>query len=330
MIPKRIFYVWGAKERKRRDVLACMQSWRQICSDYEIIEINEESTEYFDFQKELQNNEWFRTVYQKKMWAYVADYIRIKVLHDNGGIYLDTDVTVLKNFDEFLSDQAFVGIQDNSSDGKFDFVEPAILGAQKSNKLLKYISDIYQKDIWDLPIFTMPELFSWAFKNLYNDQFRTFPAKSQQNTIHCPDINIYPEKIFIPFRYEEEFSPNCITPETHTIHWWGASWVKPEIINFLKNKSKDTNQSVGYFRSIYLFCCIPFMKLFITEDLIKIANFPIIKILRNSEQPKSGYSIIFEVKLFKVIPLIKIKSKRQGEKKKYYLFGIPLLRTIRG
>ena len=114
MIPKRIFYVWGVNDPKKRDVLACMQSWRQNCPDYEIIEINEKSKKYFDFQKELTNNKWFKTVYERKMWAYVADYVRIKTLYENGGIYLDTDVTVIKKFDKFLNDPAFVGMQRNN------------------------------------------------------------------------------------------------------------------------------------------------------------------------------------------------------------------------
>ncbi len=196
MIPKRIFYVWDANESKKRDVLACMQSWRQNCPDYEIVEINENSVDYFDFQKELQSNKWFRTVYQKNMWAYVADYIRVKVLFDHGGIYLDTDVTVLKNFDNFLSDKAFIGMQDNSTDGKFDQVEPAILGAQKFNKLLRLVLDIYETDIWKLPIYTMPDLFFYALKKLYPDAILKFSPRTEQKIIEYPDIKIYPEKIF--------------------------------------------------------------------------------------------------------------------------------------
>ena len=51
MIPKRIFYVWGANEKKPRAVQVCVQTWRQIMPDYEIIEINENNTKYFDFKK---------------------------------------------------------------------------------------------------------------------------------------------------------------------------------------------------------------------------------------------------------------------------------------
>lgn len=120
MIPKRIFYVWGIGDKKRRDVKLCIQSWRQVMPDYEIIEINENSKKYFDFQENLRTNKWFRTVYNNKMWAFVSDYIRVKVLHDNGGIYFDTDVSAVRPLDIFLGQPAFVGMQNTS------YTEPAV------------------------------------------------------------------------------------------------------------------------------------------------------------------------------------------------------------
>jgi len=330
MIQKRIFYVWGAFEEKRRDVLACMQSWYQACPEYEIIEINEESKEYFDFQKELKNNRWFRTVYDRKMWAYVADYIRIKVLYDHGGIYLDTDVTVLKNFDEFLSDPAFVGMQDNSIDGNHDLVEPAILGANKFNPVLKSILDFYEEDVWKLPIFSMPDLFNHALKKLYGRNIVSFKKKDEQTVIKYPDICIYPEKIFIPFRFREKFSQDCIKNETHTIHWWRASWVRREVVLFLENKHKmsteDLEKIEGYSRTFYLFCFLPILKVFITKDEIRIANIPLLKINRKEQTESSNYSLVYEIKLFKHIPLFKVLTKANNVKKKYCIFNIPILK----
>ncbi|MBR1825780.1 MAG: glycosyltransferase [Alphaproteobacteria bacterium] len=232
-IPQRIFYVWGAHEPKKDKVSECINSWKKHLPNYEIAEINEESVRYFDFQKELKENRWFRTVYNRKMWAYVADYIRIKAIADNGGIYFDTDVSVVQNMDKFLSEPAFVGIQSSSVDGTGDWVEPAICGAKKNNALFRQISAFYDEKIWQEPIYTMPHIFNYFLRQY--DIF-PFPAKSAQKIIHLPDITIYPERYFIPYRFREEYTPACIEPETHTIHWWGGSWVKPEIVKFLQNK----------------------------------------------------------------------------------------------
>lgn len=238
MIQKRIFYVWGANDAYKRDMLVCIQTWRQILPDYEIIEINENSTQYFNFQEELKTNRWFRTVYNKKMWAYVADYIRVKVLYDNGGIYFDTDVSVIKSLDKFLSQDCFVGIQ---SSGKNSYTEPAILGAQKGNPFLGDVVKFYDDGIWKEPIYTIPQIFAKFLKLRYN--IYEFPPKNQQKIIHLNDITLYPERFFIPFEFGQQFTPECIEDDTYTIHWFGGSWCRPDIEFFLKNKHLETSNN---------------------------------------------------------------------------------------
>ena len=228
MIPKRIFYVWGANEKKPRDVQVCIQTWRQMMPDYEIIELNENDKTYFDYAENLKKNKWFKTVYENKLWAYVADYIRVRVLYDHGGIYMDTDVSALKSFDKFLTDDAFVGMQDTV------FTEPAILGAKKHNKFLHNIVNFYNKEIWELPIFTIPQIFEYFLVKNYN--VIGFPERERQKIITTPDITIYPEKYFIPFRCGSEFTPDCVDANTHTIHWFSGSWTRESVLNWLKNK----------------------------------------------------------------------------------------------
>lgn len=233
-IPKRIFYVWGVGEKKRRDVNTCLLSWKLAMPDYEIIEINEESKEYFDFQKELKENEYFRIVYERKMYACATDYIRLKVLHDNGGIYLDTDVFAIKNFDEFLDLPAFTGIQGNTQDTDFDWVEPAILGAQKGNLFLKEVLDFYHNEILKTPLSMLPEIFMIYLKKLYG--IEKFPTKNKQEIINLKDIALFPERYFIPYRFNQEFSFDCIEADTHAVHLWGGSWNNSYTRFFQRNK----------------------------------------------------------------------------------------------
>ena len=227
-IPKRIFYVWGANEPKRPDVELCIKTWKYANPDYEIIEINENSTEYFNFQEELKRNKWFKTVYDRKMYAYVSDYVRVKVLYDNGGIYLDTDVTTVKSFDKFLNEPAFVGLQSE------EYVEPAILGAEKGNEFLEQITEFYEEHIWEKPIYAIPQIFSYFLKKLLGVSLNE--PRTTQKILHYDSITIYPEEYFIPFRYNEKFFPKCIKENTHTIHWFSSSWVNPSNLFFLKNK----------------------------------------------------------------------------------------------
>ena len=235
-IPKRIFYVWGAEEKKTRDVNLCLLSWRREMPDYEIIEINEKSVEYFDFQKELKNNAYFKAVYDRKMYACATDYIRLKVLYEHGGIYFDTDVFALKSLDEFLDEPAFTGIEGNTVDTDYDWVEPAILGAQKGNAFIKEVLDFYNKEIMHTPLSMLPEIFMIYLKKFYG--IDKFPSKQAQEIIKLKDITLYPEKYFIPYRFNQEFHFDCIEPETHTIHLWGASWNNSYVRFFQAHKHK--------------------------------------------------------------------------------------------
>lgn len=234
MIPKRIFYVWGANETKPEQVLKYIESWKKNLPGYEIIEINDRSKDYFDFEAELNQNRWFRTVYERKMWAYVADYIRVKVLYNNGGIYLDTDVEVIKDMSPLLNEPAFVGMQNET------LTEPAILGAQQGNMFIKKISDFYNQEIWNSELYTLPQIFSKFIAEEYH-----IPPESGKlkEIVKLKHLTIYPQEYLVPFQ-SGCFSRSAITDKTYTIHWFNGSWVKPEILYFLENKHKMSIQEI--------------------------------------------------------------------------------------
>lgn len=233
MIPKRIFYVWGANEPKGKAELMCLFSWFQNLKDFEIIEINDNSTEYFNFQEELKNNKWFKTVYDRKMWAYVADYIRIKTLYDNGGVYFDTDVMAIKDLTPLLDNPAFVGIQ------SYDRTEPAILGAEKGNHFLKQMLDFYNDEIWHSSLYKCPDLFKHFLELNYGKQEYDFDNIDDE-VRQYKDITLYPRKYLIPFSPAQIRKEDIrkISEDTYTIHWYKGSWSKPEIFYFLENKNK--------------------------------------------------------------------------------------------
>ena len=235
-IPKRIFYVWGADEFKPARVNLCILSWHQTMPDYEIIEINENSTEYFNFREELKNNKYFKTVYERKMFAFAADYIRLKILYNNGGIYFDTDVYALQSFDKFLAEPAFIGIQGNTSEIGREWVEPAILGAGKGNPFIKQILDFYDREIMDTPLFILPDIFAEFLSESYN--LKSYPDKDGQGIIRLKDITIYPEKYFIPYRLNQTFSVGCIENDTHAMHLFAGSWDDNNVVWFQKHKHK--------------------------------------------------------------------------------------------
>lgn len=217
MIPKRIFYVWGYGEKKSQLANICIENWRMMLPDYEIIEINEKTPEWFDFDFEYNNNLWFKTVYDLKMWAYVSDYMRVKTLYDHGGIYLDTDVTLYKSFDNILTDKMFIGNQ------KSNIPELAVFGAEKQHPVLKDLYNFYQEEVWQNKNYIINNIFSeLCDKNRYDSNI----------------LKIYPYDYFHPKYFYEEFSQDLITKNTIAVHWGNGSWNTKKIRYFLVNKHR--------------------------------------------------------------------------------------------
>lgn len=95
MIPKIIHYCWFGGNSLPSDVLKCIKTWEKYCPDYEIKRWDESN---FD----VNSHPFIKAAYESKAWAFVSDYARLKVVYENGGIYLDTDVELLKNLGFFI------------------------------------------------------------------------------------------------------------------------------------------------------------------------------------------------------------------------------------
>ena len=108
MIPKIIHYCWFGGNPLTESAKRYIETWRKYCPDYEIIEWNESNFNVME-------NAYCREAYKAKKWAFVTDYVRLKVLYENGGIYMDTDVEVCKNLDSLLCFAAVSGYESETS-----------------------------------------------------------------------------------------------------------------------------------------------------------------------------------------------------------------------
>ena len=104
MIPKKIHYCWIGGNPLPELAIKCIESWKKYCPDYEIIEWNEKN---YDFRK----NQFMREAYDEKKWGFVPDYARLDIIYEHGGIYLDTDVEIIKPLDSLLKEQGFAGME---------------------------------------------------------------------------------------------------------------------------------------------------------------------------------------------------------------------------
>ena len=104
MIPKKIHYIWFGGAPLPEKALKCMDSWKKYCPDYEIIQWDESN---FD----INENRYCREACEAGKWAFASDYARLYILVHEGGIYMDTDVEVVKPLDRFLDEKAFSGFE---------------------------------------------------------------------------------------------------------------------------------------------------------------------------------------------------------------------------
>lgn len=138
-IPKIIHYCWFGGAPLPRLAEKCLKSWKKHCPDYEIRLWNEEN---FD----LNENRYVREAASVGKWAFVSDYVRLKVVLEHGGIYLDTDVELLKSLDSLLEEKAFFGLDER------DLVCTGLgFGAEKGSPLVAEMLRDYDEISFFLP-----------------------------------------------------------------------------------------------------------------------------------------------------------------------------------
>lgn len=209
-IPKIIHYCWFGYGPKPPIVEKCIQSWREKLPLYEIKEWNESNfdVEMLDFTSQA---------YKAKKYAFVADYVRLAVLKQHGGIYLDTDVEVLKPLDGFLDDKMFCGFESDSG------VAPGlILGSVKNHPLLDELMSYYQKNNF---IDKNGVINSYTtVQNITDILLRHGLILNSSMLQKMDGVTVYPKITFCPDKETRE--AENYSKDTYTVHHYMASWVR--------------------------------------------------------------------------------------------------------
>jgi mannosyltransferase OCH1-like enzyme len=208
MIPKTIHYCWFGKGRKSKLNKKCMDSWHKVLPDY-TIKVWDETNSPLD-------NAYCRAAYAQKRWSRLSNYIRLHALHTEGGIYLDTDVEMLKKFEPFLHHTCFIGFQ--LREEQVDWVNTAVMGATPGHQFIQQFMDLTQKSFMETgKLYRSPML---ATKILKEMGLKKYGLQEVQN------VAIYPIDYFYPYPWLEQFSADCITENTCCIHHWEGTWLK--------------------------------------------------------------------------------------------------------
>lgn len=208
MIPKVIHYCWFGGKKKPQSVYKCIQTWKKVMPDYEIREWNEMNVD-------LKSLPFVEEAYNRRKYAFVSDVVRLQALYDYGGIYLDTDVEVIKRFDCFLQHSAFVSFEGNNS------ISTAVIGAQKGTRFIKDCLSYYKERHFIQPDGTLDVIPNTHIiaKNLsklglvFNDS---------KQSLFNDYLTVYP----ITFFSAKQFPSGklLVTKDTYSIHHFAASW----------------------------------------------------------------------------------------------------------
>ncbi|MCI8482538.1 MAG: glycosyl transferase [Clostridia bacterium] len=216
-IPLTIHYCWFGNKEKPAIVKKCIKSWQEKASNFEIREWNENN---FD----INMNQYVKEAYKMNQYAFLTDYARLWIIYNYGGIYLDTDVELLKNLDDLLKYEAFFASEDN-----FHISTGLGFGAKKNNLLIKTLMNDYsnisfiQKD-GKIDRTTCPIRNTKTIKQYFNQDIKL------EEKVVLDNICFFSKEYFCPLDYETK--EQNITSNTYAIHWYGQSW----LTNFEKFK----------------------------------------------------------------------------------------------
>lgn len=210
MIPKIIHYCWFGRNPLTPLAVKCIQSWKNFCPDYKFIEWNEDN---FD----VNICDYVKEAYDSKKWAFVSDYVRLYALVNYGGIYMDTDVEIIRPIDKLLQFRAVSGFE------SYNGIPTGFMSCEKGHKMFAEFLDEYKsihfiKDDGSLDTTTNVTRIT-RICTKYGLQ-----RNNQMQTIN--GFTLLPKDYLCPGA--SRTGTINITNNTYTIHYFAGSWLDEE------------------------------------------------------------------------------------------------------
>lgn len=211
MIPKTIHYIWLGGAPLPELVEKCIASWQKLCPDYEIKKWDESNLN-------LDLYPYVRQAYDAKKYAFASDVLRYQIIWENGGIYLDVDVELIKPLDEILANELFMGFESK------EYINPGlIIGAEPKNAHIEKLLAMYENENFVLANGQQNLTTICARTTEYLTKLGLKPDNGEIQKID--NITIYPTDYFCPLNYQKRKLKK--TERTYAIHWYLGSWVRP-------------------------------------------------------------------------------------------------------
>lgn len=228
LIPKKIHYCWFSGNPIPEPLNMCIESWNKFCPDYEIIRWDESN---YDIHKNL----YMEQAYTHKKWGFISDFARLDILHQHGGIYLDTDVELLRSLDALLYQPAFLGVETwgtvNSG---------GCCGAQPRNPVISQLLENRKAaalvrrdgslDLTSNGVYETKPLLKLGMR-----------VNGTTQVIADGMMTVYSSDFFHPFDYMS--GETKITENTFSIHHFSGTWLGPEAV---KEREKTRQRFLNF------------------------------------------------------------------------------------
>lgn len=211
MIPKIIHYCWFGGNPIPENLQNYINGWKEKLPDYEIIEWNEEN---FDIANSIP---YVKEAYEAKKYAFVSDYVRLYALKEYGGVYLDTDVEIVKPFEDLLENASLVtGFETKDS------LITAFIACEQGEKHIVEFVDSYKERNFKI---SEGEYDLTTINSAFTRLMLKYGLKLDNSRQSLPGgVEIYPFDVFCG--YDIENSVPVVTENTVTIHHFQMSWLK--------------------------------------------------------------------------------------------------------
>ncbi len=201
-IPRKIHYCWYGNAPVSDLGRRCIQTWRETMPQY--------SVEAWDERRLPATSPYAKIAYRQKKFAFVADYMRLQILYQEGGIYLDTDVEVVRPFDELLDQSLFFGLQSPGSVGV------SVIGATKGHPFLLTVLEALDREASSgRPAFQpLPELVTAMVASAAGDVPKLFD-----------EDYFYPYNPYSPVPVKRKPLQSNMSERTFCVHHWEGTWL---------------------------------------------------------------------------------------------------------
>lgn len=199
MIPKIIHYCWFGKSDKPAKLLEYIETWRKFLPNYKIKEWNESNFDVNMFA-------YTREAYSAGKYAFVSDVARLYALREEGGIYFDTDIEVLKSFDDLLGRKYLIGYE------AFNYVGTGVIGCERGTFFISAFLDTYLERNFVLD--------DGTFDLRSNPLMLTKFISENKLDLEIFDMDYFCAKSYLTGQIE-------VTVNTYCIHHYSGSWLTP-------------------------------------------------------------------------------------------------------